>query len=257
MKPQHIITTALSCLPIICAAQETAQQDIIPYVSRLSVYADDAYLELTIGSVAQNKLYLCDVEDLVIRDSKGNVLTGNHVSYSDSYIDEFIPDNSTSVDLHILDRIKGARVSVSGTLVMETIPAQELVTVYIPVQLDKPAKHRVGEQELYICGGERLPQQKGAPLYNSISITAKSDTSSRIQRFRWWKKGSSAADVAEEFTCDLISAKYSPNTRENTLATETPVNTCTLEVTYWPKGEIVRIPFHFNISLNKAEPVQP
>ena len=94
-------------MPLICAAQETAQQDIIPYVSRLSVYADDAYLELTIGSVAQNKLYLCDVEDLVIRDSKGNVLTGNHVSYSDSYIDEFIPDNSTSVDLHILDRIKG------------------------------------------------------------------------------------------------------------------------------------------------------
>lgn len=257
MKPQHIITTALSCLPLICAAQETAQQDIIPYVSRLSVYADDAYLELTIGSVAQNKLYLCDVEDLVIRDSKGNVLTGNHVSYSDSYIDEFIPDNSTSVDLHILDRIKGARVSVSGTLVMESVPVQKLATVYIPVQLDKPAKHRVGEQELYICGDNRLPQSKDTPLYNSISITAKSDTSSRIQRFRWWKKGSSAADVAEEFTCDLISAKYSRNTRENTLATETPVNTCTLEVTYWPKGEIVRIPFHFNISLNKAEPVQP
>lgn len=257
MKPQHIITTALSCLPLICAAQETAQQDIIPYVSQLSVYADDAYLELTIGSVAQNKLYLCDVEDLVIRDSKGNVLTGNHVSYSDSYIDEFIPDNSTSVDLHILDRIKGARVSVSGTLVMETIPAQELVTVYIPVQLDKPAKHRVGEKELYICGDKRSTQQKDAPLYSTITIATKSDTPSRIHRFRWWKKGSSAADVAEKFECNLISGKYSPGTQECTLATEAPVNTCTLEAMYWPKGEMVRIPFHFNISLNKAEPVQP
>lgn len=244
-------------MPLICAAQETAQQDIIPYISQLHIGADDAVLELKIDSVAQNKLYLCDIENLVIRDSKGNVLPGTYDKYSDTYICEFLPDNSTSIRLHISERIRGARVSVSGTLVVETIPAQELVTVYIPVQLDKPTKHRVGEQELYICGDERLPQSKDTPLYNSISITAKSDTSSRIQRFRWWKKGSSAADVAEEFTCDLISGKYSPNTRENTLATETPVNTCTLEVTYWPKGEIVRIPFHFNISLNKAEPVQP
>lgn len=245
-------------MPLICAAQETAQQDIIPYVSQLSVYADDAYLELKIDSVAQNKLYLCDIENLVIRDSKGNVLPGStYDKHSDTYICGFLPENSTSIHLHISERIRGSRVSVSGTLVMETIPAQELVTVYIPVQLDKPTKHRVGEKELYICGDKRSTQQKDAPLYSTITIATKSDTPSRIHRFRWWKKGSSAADVAEKFECNLISGKYSQNTKENTLATETPVNTCTLEVMYWPKGEMVRIPFHFNISLNKAEPVQP
>lgn len=257
MKPQHIITTSLSCLPLICAAQETAQQDIIPYISQLHIGADDAVLELKIDSVAQNKLYLCDIENLVIRDSKGNVLPGTYDKHSDTYICEFLPENSTSIHLHISERIRGSRVSVSGTLLMETIPAQELVTVYIPVQLDKTAKHRVGEQELYICGDKRSTQQKDAPLYSTITIATKSDTPSRIHRFRWWKKGSSAADVAEKFECNLISGKYSPGTQECTFATETPVNTCTLEAMYWPKGEMVRIPFHFNISLNKAEPVQP
>ncbi|MBR7108825.1 MAG: hypothetical protein IKC90_02190, partial [Akkermansia sp.] len=65
----------MSCLPLICPAQENAQQDIIPYVSRIDVWAEDSVLELRVGSVSNNKLYLCEVEDLVISDSKGNVLT--------------------------------------------------------------------------------------------------------------------------------------------------------------------------------------
>ena len=107
--------SVLSC----CRVESLTFVVLQEHIDRFDI--DKRILEFFPQAVAQNKLYLCDVEDLVIRDSKGNVLTGNHVSYSDYYIDEFIPDNSTSVDLHILDRIKGARVSVSGTLVMETI----------------------------------------------------------------------------------------------------------------------------------------
>ena len=257
MRLHPFTTTVLSCLPLICPAQENAQQDIIPYVSRIDVWAEDSVLELRVGSVSNNKLYLCEVEDLVISDSKGNVLTAFLDQYLDAHIYEFVPDHSLGIRLFIKDRIRGARISVSGTLVMESVPAQNLATVYIPLQLDAPATHRVGEQELYIRGEERLPRQEGARLYNSIRIAAKSDSTSRIQQLRWWKKGSSAADVAEEISCHLVSLSHGSDKMENTLATEEPVNTCTLEVKYWPKGETVRVPFHFNVSLNKAESVQP
>ncbi len=257
MKLHTLTNTILSCLPLICPAQENAQQDIIPYVSDINVWAEDSLLELRAGSVSHNKLYICKVEDLVISDSKGNVLTAFFETYLDAYIYELVPDHSIGIKLLIRDRIRGARISVSGTLVMESVPAQNLATVYIPLQLDAPATHHVGEQELYISGEKRLPRQEGARLYNAIRIAAKSDSNLRIKQLRWWKKGSSAADVAEEIKCSPVSLSHDSDMMVNTLATEEPVNTCTLEVKYWPKGEIVRVPFHFNVSLNKAELVQP
>lgn len=233
-------------------APET-QQDLIACISRINIRTEgNHFLKLNAGSISGKKVFIKEVKDLKLKDSKGNELSAYPQWHSYFLINGTLTD---SVSIYIESRIRGARITVTGTLELEIIPFQQLQTVHIPINLEQTQTHVIDGEEFYIYGDSSRKSENGETGYNAFKINSKHG-SLLHPRFHSVQCLLPSTDNPEsQNRVNVLEGGFERGFYYDThtfYSYEQPLSTFTLKVSYWPEGETVYLPFSFTVSLGSV-----